>query len=161
MDDRGMTYVSVIGGYDADPATLADAEEVGRLLAEAGSVVVTGGRSGVSAAASKGAAEAGGVALGILPGRDRSQANPWLTYAVTTGLGDTRNALVAMNGDAVIALDGAYGTLSEMAHALNEGKTVIGLGAWQLRRAGTDDAAVVQVATAAEAVAAALKAARS
>ena len=152
-------YVAVIGGYEVDDGVLARAEEIGLLLAGHGVVVVTGGRSGVSAAASRGATAAGGVAIGLLPGTDRSEANPWLTYAVTTGLGDTRNALVVMNGDAVIALDGAAGTLSEIAHALLLGRPVIGLGTWDLRRAGRDDDPIVRVATPQEAVAAALAAA--
>ncbi len=153
-------YVSVVGGYDVDDGTLGAAEEVGRLLAERGAVVVTGGRRGVSAAASKGAHDAGGTTVGILPGPDRSEANPYLTVAVATGLGDTRNALVAMNGDAVIAFDGRYGTLSEIAHALLAGTPVIGLGTWELSRPGTPELpglpGIVQVTTPDEAVAAAL-----
>lgn len=124
-----MRYVAVIGGTLADPADLARAEEVGRRLAEAGATLVTGGRSGIAEAASKGAHEAGGVAVGVLPGRTRDEANPWVTVAVPTGLGETRNALVVMGADAVIAFPGAHGTLSEMAHALLAGTTVIGLGA--------------------------------
>lgn len=151
-------YVAVVGGYEVDKHVLALAEEVGRRLAEEGAVVVTGGRSGVSAAASRGAAAAGGVTIGLLPGTDRAEANPWLSYALATGLGDTRNALVAMNGDAVIALDGAAGTLSEIAHALLLRRPVIGLGTWTLQRRGVEEGAIVRVSTAAEAVAAALRA---
>jgi uncharacterized protein (TIGR00725 family) len=148
----GQNYVAIVGGYDADDTTLRAAEETGRLLAVAGVVVVTGGRSGVSAAASKGAFEAGGMTVGILPGDDRSEGNEWLSLGVVTGVGDTRNALVALNGDVVIAFDGAYGTLSEIAFALLHRKPVIGLGTWELHRAGIVDAAITRVATPAEAV---------
>jgi uncharacterized protein (TIGR00725 family) len=127
-----MRYVAVIGGTLADTRALAQAEEVGRLLAEAGAVLVTGGRDGIAEAACKGAAEAGGTAVGILPSRHRAEANPWVTVAVPTGLGETRNALVVMDVDAVIAFPGAFGTLSELAHALLAGTPVIGLGTWDL-----------------------------
>lgn len=153
-------YISVIGDTEPGDVTLALAEEVGRLLAEAGAVVVTGGRAGVAEAASKGAVEAGGVAVGILPGPDRAEANPWVSVAVCTGLGETRNALVAMNGDAVIALEGGFGTLSEIGHALVAGRAVIGLGTWELRRRnGMEDGSIVRVTSPTEAVEAALEAA--
>jgi uncharacterized protein (TIGR00725 family) len=139
-----------------DDRTLQAAEQTGRLLAERGVVVVSGGRSGVSAAVSRGAFEAGGTTIGILPGTDRAEANEWLTVAVATGLGDTRNALVALNGDVVIAFDGAYGTLSELAFALLHHKPVIAVGGWELRRKGVDDTTITRAANADEAVAAAL-----
>lgn len=151
-------YVAVVGGYEVDSDVLAMAEEVGRRLAERGAVVVTGGRSGVAAAASRGAATAGGVTIGVLPGTDRSEANPWVSYSLTTGLGDTRNALVAMSGDAVIALDGAAGTLSEIAHALVLGRPVVGLGTWTLQRRGVEPDAIMRVSTPEDAVDAALRA---
>ena len=125
-------YVAVIGGTVVDAAVEADAETIGRLLAEAGAIVVTGGREGVAAAACRGASEAGGVTVGILPGRDREEANPWVGVAIPTGLGELRNALVVMDADAVIALPGAYGTLIEMAFSLLSGTKVVGLGAWAL-----------------------------
>lgn len=131
-------YISIVGGYECDDATAAAAEEVGRLLAERGAVVVTGGREGVAAAASRGAAGAGGLTVGILPGRDRSEANQWIRVAVPTGLGETRNALVVMDAAAVIAFPGQYGTLSEVAFALLAGTRVVGLridgqaGRWDL-----------------------------
>jgi uncharacterized protein (TIGR00725 family) len=108
------------------------AEEVGRLLAEAGAVVVTGGMGGVMEAASKGAREAGGTTLGVLPGGDRRDANPWLTVAVPTGMGEARNALVVRAADCVIAVGGAWGTLSEIAFARKTGKGVAGLRSWDL-----------------------------
>jgi len=121
-------HVAVVGGYDAEPDTLAAAEEVGSRLAQRGCVVVTGGRRGVAEAASRGAVLSGGVTVGILPGASRAEANPYVTVAVPTGLGDTRNALVVMGADAVIALPGAYGTLSEIAHALVAGTRVVTVG---------------------------------
>lgn len=121
-------HVAVVGGYEADEQVVLLAEEVGRLLAQRGCVVVTGGRQGVAEAASRGAVLAGGTTVGILPGRRRDEANPYVTVAVPTGLGETRNALVVMGVDAVIALPGAYGTLSEVAHALLSGTRVVGLG---------------------------------
>lgn len=148
-------YVSVIGGYEVDDAVLAQAEEVGRLLAARDVVVVTGGRSGVSEAASKGAYEAGGTTVGILPGRDRREANPYLTVAVSTGLGETRNALVAMNGEAVIAFDGAFGTLTEIAFALLERRPLVAVGRWRATIELPDDP-IVRVDTPADAVDAAL-----
>jgi uncharacterized protein (TIGR00725 family) len=121
-------YVAVVGGYEADAGVLQLAEEVGRLLAQRSCIVVTGGRRGVAEAASRGAVLAGGTTVGILPGSSRAEANPYVTIAVPTGLGETRNALVVMGVDAVIALPGAYGTLSEVAHALNAGTPVVGVG---------------------------------
>jgi uncharacterized protein (TIGR00725 family) len=143
-------HVAVVGGYDADPTALALAEEVGRLLAQRGCVVITGGRRGVAEAASRGAVLAGGTTIGILPGTSRAEANPYVTVAVPTGLGETRNALVVMGADAVIALPGAYGTLSEIAHALLAGTRVVALGG------GWDVAGTVPAATAAQAVEASL-----
>lgn len=125
-------YVAVIGGTAVVPSVEADAEAVGRLLAEAGAVVVTGGREGVAAAASRGAAAAGGLAVGILPGRDRREANPWVQIAVPTGLGELRNALVVMDADAVIAFPGSYGTLIEIAFSLHAGTKLVALGRWAL-----------------------------
>jgi uncharacterized protein (TIGR00725 family) len=139
---RDRPHVAVVGGYDVDADTLGQAEAVGRLLAQGGAILVTGGRRGVAEAASRGASEAGGLTVGVLPGRDRSEANPWVDVAVPTGLGDTRNALVVMGADAVIAFPGQYGTLSEVAFALLDGTPVIGLGTWELRRAGGLDDSV-------------------
>ena len=119
-------YIAVVGAGDADAAQREVAEEAGRLLAEAGAIVVTGGRGGVMEAASKGAREAGGTTLGILPDADRSQANPWLTVAVPTGMGEARNALVVRAADGVIAVGGEWGTLSEIAFARKTGKPVVG-----------------------------------
>ena len=108
------------------------AEEVGRLLARRGAVVVCGGLGGVMEAACRGARGEGGTTVGILPGPDRGAANPHVSVAVPTGLGEARNALVVRAADALIAVGGAYGTLSEIALALKAGKPVIGLGTWEI-----------------------------
>ena len=108
------------------------AEEVGRLLARRGAVVVCGGLGGVMEAACRGASRAGGTTVGVLPGLDRGAANPFVSVAVATGLGEVRNALVVRAADALIAVGGVYGTLSEIALALKAGKPVIGLGTWEI-----------------------------
>jgi uncharacterized protein (TIGR00725 family) len=105
----------------------AAAEEVGRLLAERGCTVVTGGLDEVMAAAHRGAKAAGGVTIAILPGESRRAANPWADHAVVTGIGHARNLAVAASGDAVIAIGGSYGTIAEMALALRLGRRVVGL----------------------------------
>ncbi|MGH9230564.1 MAG: TIGR00725 family protein [Acidimicrobiales bacterium] len=147
-------YVSVVGGTEVSDSVVALAEEVGRLLAQRGCVVVTGGRAGVAEAASRGAVLAGGSAVGILPGTARTEANPYVTIAVPTGMGEARNALVVMDAAAVIALPGAYGTLSEVAFALLAGTPVIVLGE------GWDVAGTIPARTATDAVDLALAMAR-
>jgi len=118
------TQVSVIGsGAEWEDA----AEEIGRLLAERGCAVVTGGLDEVMAAAHRGAKAAGGTTIAILPGEDRNAANAWADHAVVTGIGHARNLAVAASGDAVIAVGGSYGTIAEMALALRLGRTVIAL----------------------------------
>jgi uncharacterized protein (TIGR00725 family) len=125
-------YVAVIGPSDATPDEATRAETVGRLLAGHGAVVVCGGLGGVMEAVSRGAAGAGGKVVGILPGADRDDANEHLTVALTTGMGEMRNALVVRAADVVIAVGGAYGTLSEIAFALRTGVPVVGIGTWEL-----------------------------
>jgi uncharacterized protein (TIGR00725 family) len=121
--------VAVIG--PGDEPTVA-AAEVGRLIAERGAVLVCGGRGGAMEAACRGAKEAGGLTVGILPGSDRSEANPYVDVVLPTGLGEARNALVVGAADVVIAIGGGYGTLSEIALALKARKRVIGLGTWEI-----------------------------
>lgn len=129
----GQRYVGVVGpsGEPGD-AVLALAEEVGRRLAEAGAVVVTGGGTGVMEASSRGAAGAGGLVVGILPGDRHSDANPHVTVALTTGLGEVRNALVVRAVDTLIAVGGSWGTLSEVALACRTGVPVYALAGWDL-----------------------------
>lgn len=126
------------------------AEAVGRGLAESGATVVCGGLGGVMAAACRGAHAGGGLTVGILPGLDRTAANRWVDVAVPTGLGEARNVLVVRAADAVVAVGGGYGTLSEVAFALKTGTPVVGLHSWGIE--GT-----VEVDSAEEAVAAALR----
>ncbi|AXG07457.1 TIGR00725 family protein [Haloplanus rubicundus] len=120
--------VSVIGGSRVDEATAERARAVGRLLAERGYVVVCGGLGGVMEAVCAGASEAGGETVGILPTADRRDANEYVDTAVATGLGHARNAMVVMNGDAVVAIDGGAGTLSELGFAGVFDRPVAGLG---------------------------------
>ena len=124
--------MAVVGPGDASPEQEAVAEDVGRLLARRGAVVVCGGLGGVMEAACRGARGEGGTTVGILPGLDRGAANPHVSVAVPTGLGEARNALVVRAADALIAVGGAYGTLSEIALALKSGKPVVGLGTWEI-----------------------------
>lgn len=121
------SYVAVVGASRATPEQEAVAEEVGRLLGGRGAVVVCGGRGGVMAAVSRGATEAGGLVVGLLPGFDRAEGNEWLTVALPTGMGELRNGLIVRAADAVIAIGGEYGTLSEVALALKAGRRVIGV----------------------------------
>jgi len=122
--------ISVIGGARASREILDQAEELGRGLAERGLIVVCGGLGGVMEAVCRGAKSAGGVTVGILPGPRAEAANPHVTVPIPTGIGLARNAIVALAGRAVIALDGKYGTLSEIAYALNFRKPVIGIDTW-------------------------------
>lgn len=141
-------YIAVVGASQPTPPQARNAEEVGRLLGEAGAIVITGGRGGVMAAASRGARKAGAVVVGILPGTDRREANEWVSVALTTGMGELRNGLVVRAADAVVAVGGAYGTLSEIALALAAGTAVVGLDSWAIdgvEVAGSPPAAVHRV----------------
>ncbi|UCD34278.1 MAG: TIGR00725 family protein [Nitrospiraceae bacterium] len=122
--------ISVIGAGSCDREIYGIAEEVGRLAAEKKAIIITGGLGGVMEAASKGASRAGGITVGILPGFDRREANPYVSVPVATGLSHARNVIVARSADAVIAVSGEYGTLSEIAIALKLGKPVIALHSW-------------------------------
>jgi len=134
MDDlRKRKRVAVIGGSRPGRAALDQAFEVGRLIAARGALLVCGGLGGVMEAAARGARESDGFSLGILPGANPSEANPSIDIPIATGLGYTRNSLVVMNADVVIAVDGEYGTLSEIAYGLIYGKKVVGLGAWDIK----------------------------
>lgn len=149
-------YVGVVGSGEPDPQTEEMAEEVGRLVAAAGGVVVCGGLTGVMEAACRGAKSAGGTTIGILPGNDRSDANPYVDIALTTGLGEGRNTLVVRAADVVIAVGGEFGTLSEIAFALKTGKPVVGLRTWELAKPTGSVDAITRAANAGEAVETAL-----
>jgi uncharacterized protein (TIGR00725 family) len=125
-------HIAVVGAGRASAEQAGAAEGVGRGLAEAGAVVVCGGLGGVMEAACRGAKAAGGTTVGILPGDDRTQANDYVDVAIATGLGEGRNALIVRAVDALVAVGGEYGTLSEIALALKTGKPVVGIGSWAL-----------------------------
>ena len=152
--------VAVIGagGATEDSEAWALAEEVGRRLAEAGAVVVCGGRGGVMAAAARGAASAGGDVIGVLPWTEPGEANPDCTHVVATGVGQARNLAVVGSGEVVIAIGGEWGTLSEIGHARAIGRTVVALHSWSLVGRDRMEGApgVIPAETAADAVAAAL-----
>jgi uncharacterized protein (TIGR00725 family) len=152
--------IAVIGGSSATPEEAAAAEAVGRALAEGGAVLVCGGRGGVMEAACRGARAAGGLTVGILPGADRRQANPYVDVPIVTGLGEARNAVVARTAQAVIAIGGSYGTLSEIAFALQFGVPVVGLETWKAQRQAHPPAPIVYAETPEEAASRALELAR-
>jgi uncharacterized protein (TIGR00725 family) len=122
--------ISVIGAGSCNNERYKTAEKVGTLIAQRNAVLVTGGLDGVMEAASKGASEAGGITVGILPGFTKNDANKYVTIPITTGLSHARNIIVVRSADAVIAVSGEYGTLSEIAIALKLGKPVIGIQTW-------------------------------
>src|SRR5437899_7763480 len=140
-------YVAVCGPDPCSPEVAEQAEEVGRLLARSGAVVVCGGLGGLMEAAARGAAAEGGTVLGILPGANRSSANPYLTLSIPTGIGEARNTLIVRSSDALIAVAGEFGTLSEIAFALKTGVPVVGLGTWELSKGGRRIDAFPQVSS--------------
>lgn len=150
-------YVAVVGASFCGPEQAVIAEEAGRRIAEAGSILVCGGLGGVMEAACAGAKAAGGTTVGILPGTDRADANRWIDVAIPTGMGEGRNALVVRSADALVAVGGEYGTLSEIALALKAGTPVVGIGTWELRKGGRPDGAIVRAADAREAATRALE----
>jgi len=153
--------ISVIGAGETFSATLIRAaEEVGRELAERGAIVVCGGLKGVMEAVCKGAKAKGGVTIGILPDNDPLTANPWVDYAICTGMGYARNAIVVKSGRAVIAIGGAFGTLSEIGHALGDGIPVVALNTWSLTRNGEHDDSMTKASNPREAVEKAIKLAK-
>ncbi len=122
--------ISVIGAGTCSEDIYKTAEDIGRRIAQKGAVLVTGGLGGVMEAASKGARESGGTVVGILPGFSKDEANQFVEIPITTGLSHARNIIVVRSADAVIAVSGEYGTLSEIAVALKLGKPVIGINTW-------------------------------
>ena len=157
---RDRVHVAVSGGGEAAEEACRLAEEVGRELARLGAVVVTGGLGGAMEAACRGAKSEGGTTVGILPGPDRASANQWVDVALPTGLGEARNALVVRAANALIAVAGEFGTLSEIALALRLGLPVIGLETWELGRDGGPVEAVVVASTPGDAAERAVSAAK-
>jgi len=144
-DWRKRFRVGIIGGNNPEAKHLDMARRVGELVARAGAILVCGGLGGVMAAAASGAKKAGGLTVGILPGSSPEEANPYIDIPIATGMGYSRNSLVAMNSDVLIAIDGEYGTLSEIAYGNIYGKKVIGLDTWDMK-------GVIQASSAEEAV---------
>ncbi len=140
MKSERATRIALIGPRVASEAVLAAAEAVGAGVARRGGILICGGRGGAMEAACRGAKAAGGLTIGVLPGPDDGDANPWVDVPIVTGVGEARNAIVARTAQAVIAVGGAYGTLSEIALALCFGVPVVGLGTWTVAPGDAPDA---------------------
>jgi uncharacterized protein (TIGR00725 family) len=153
-------WIAIAGPGSAEAPELEAAEEAGAAVAEAGAGLVCGGLGGVMEAACRGARSRGGLTVGLLPGSDREAANGWVVVAVPTGLGEARNALVVRAADAVVAIGGGWGTLSEIALALKTGVPVVGVGTWEPAIAGTVPEGIIAADGPREAVAEALARAR-
>ncbi len=150
-------FIAVIGGGECSTEEAGIAEEVGRQIARQGAILICGGLGGVMEAACRGASSEGGTTIGILPGDDRKSANPYVQIPIATGIGYARNAAVVKSAQAVIAIDGVYGTLSEIGFALQSGIPVIGLNTWELSRAGEIDSSIIRASSPADAVNAAVR----
>jgi uncharacterized protein (TIGR00725 family) len=144
--------IAVIGAGECESEVAEAAYEIGALVAARGAILVTGGRSGVMEAASRGARDAGGLVVGILPDLDRSSANEAVEIAIPTGMGQLRNGLVVSSAGAVIAVAGEWGTLSEIGFALKLGIPVVGWHTWEMSRDGSPQEGITRVATPADAV---------
>ena len=153
------TYVAVVGASVADEALYDTARDVGRLLGENGAILLTGGFGGVMEASCRGAKESGGLTVAILPTEDKGDANEFVDITIPTGMGEMRNALIVRAADALIAVGGGFGTLSEVAFALRTDKPVVGLGTWELLKNGETVEAFPTTTSPSEAVELALKAA--
>jgi hypothetical protein len=154
-------FIAVIGGSQCSKKEAQLAEEVGRELARRGAILVCGGLGGIMKAACKGASSGGGTTIGILPGDSSQTANPYVQIPIVTGLGEARNVIVVKSVQAVIAIGGSYGTLSEISHALRNGVPVIGLNTWSLARNGRQDKSIIPAQSPVEAVDKALNLATS
>jgi uncharacterized protein (TIGR00725 family) len=152
--------VGVIGEGICSRRVAGLAERVGRAIAQAGAVLLCGGLGGVMEAASRGAARAGGTVVGLLPGFEAGDANRWVGIPIVTGMDQARNVILVRSSDAVIAIGGRYGTLSEIALALKLGRPVVGLGTWRLAQPEGRRVPLVRARTPEDAVARALRAAR-
>jgi uncharacterized protein (TIGR00725 family) len=144
--------IAVIGDSSCSPEEAKLAETVGELLAQQGVTIICGGLTGVMEAVCRGAKSKGGLTVGILPGQDSSMANPWVDIPVVTGIGEARNVAVVKSAQAVIAIGGRYGTLSEIAYALKSRIPIIGLNTWSLSQNGREADSIIRVRSAAEAV---------
>ena len=154
---KGRPYIAVVGGSEPSRTAEAIAEQIGSALARRGAVIVCGGLGGIMAAVCRGAHEEGGTTVGILPTEQRADGNDHLDIALATGLGEIRNTLIVRSADAVIAIEGEFGTLSEIGFALRIGKPVVGIDTWEVAQRGQASDAIVRVSSAAEAVEKALE----
>jgi uncharacterized protein (TIGR00725 family) len=154
---KELIFIGVIGGSEVSKDTYRLAQEVGEEIARRGAVLVCGGMQGVMEAACKGASEADGLTIGILPGDNRTQANPYVKIPIVTGIGYARNVAVVRTSQAVIAVDGSYGTLTEIGYALQAGIPVIGLGTWSLAINSKTDKNIIPAKNAKDAVDKAMK----
>ena len=161
MATENKRFIAVIGGNQCSREEAKLAEGVGRELARRGAILVCGGLGGVMEAACKGASSEGGLTIGILPGESRRAANPYVQIPIVTGIGYARNLAVVKSAQAVIAIGGSYGTLSEIAHALQSDIPVIGLNTWSLSRNGQLDESIIPAQSLAEAVNKALSLAKN
>ncbi|MEX0785225.1 MAG: TIGR00725 family protein [Dehalococcoidia bacterium] len=153
--------IAVIGGDNPPAGVLPTAEAVGREIAQRGHTLICGGRGGVMEASCRGARQVGGHTIGVLPGPTRGDMNEFVEFPVVTNLGAARNVIVVLSADAVIAVDGSYGTLSEIAIALVHGKPVVGIGTWRLIDAdGIEETRILRVDDPIEAVERAIEAAQ-
>jgi uncharacterized protein (TIGR00725 family) len=155
---KNNPFIAVIGGSKCTAQEAELAEQVGRELARKGAVLVCGGLNGVMEAACRGASAEGGLTVGILPGGSRGAANPHVQIPIVTGMGEARNVVVVKSAQAVIAVSGSYGTLSEIGHALRNGTPVIGLNTWSLSRNKEPDDSIIIAQSPADAVDKALSA---
>jgi len=161
MATENKRLIAVIGGNQCSKEEAKLAEGVGRELARRGAILVCGGLGGVMEAACKGASAEGGLTIGILPGENPQAANPYVQIPIVTGIGYARNVAVVKSAQAVIAIGGNYGTLSEIAHALQSDIPVIGLNTWSLSRNGQPDESIIRAESPAEAVNKALSLAKN
>lgn len=152
MVTNRKVFIAVIGGSECSAQEASLAEAVGREVARRGGAVICGGMGGVMAAACKGASDAGGTTIGILPGESRQSANPYVQIPIVTSIGYARNVIVVKSADAVIAVGGSYGTLSEISYARQAGLPVIGLNTWAISRNGHPDDSIITAASPEEAV---------
>jgi uncharacterized protein (TIGR00725 family) len=143
MNKNSGKFIAVVGGYPCSPEEEAAAEKVGRELAKKGAILVCGGEGGVMEAACRGAVAEGGLTIGILPGESRQTANPYVIVPIVTGIGAARNIIVVKSSQAVIAIGGGYGTLSEISFALKNNIPVIGLNTWALTRRNQEDKTII------------------
>jgi len=157
METNSQKCISIIGGYPCSAEEAKTAEIAGREIARKGAILLCGGEGGVMEAACRGARSEGGLTIGILPGNTRSSANPYVTIPIITGIGSARNYIVAKSGQAVIAIGGGYGTLSEISFALKNDIPVIGLNTWKISREDIPDNSIIYVKDPAEAVRIALE----